>query len=257
MAAEALCQRAQGRRQIARDEQVVEGLGEHFELGFAPSLLACIVAHPSGVGCLRLAMELVAQGHEAGIQRGEAGRELVRPCHRRAIPQLRQQQCRLSQQQKIPSVILPGRQRSQHGIRRGDLVLDLEGTAVIARAAQDPAVVLRHQITFQQDGLEFRLPRRGDQRLGVGGGQHVADQETGFPQGAGAFAQPAMLDAAAMGGAGIGFGWQHLAVLAEPENAVERPTRTCLHLRDPAGHFGGAGERGRRGKGRPGEAKHA
>jgi hypothetical protein len=110
------------------------------------------------------------------------------------------------------------------------LALLLQGTAIEARATQDPAVV-----DADQKLLDEHLPERVavplvlQEGARVDAGEHVGDGVAARAQRLGLGAPLAVLHAPASLAAGEGSGWEHAAVVAEPANATEWAARRLLH----------------------------
>jgi hypothetical protein len=187
-------------------------------------------------------VQLDAQILEARVLLGQFGGQLTDGGGRGTILVDGQQANGLAQQ-RIARVRAP-LGTAEHGQQQGPglslLVPHLDRTAVETGPTEDPAVVKADQKAFQQDLAErVESGVRADVIRRFQLSQQVSDEIAPLANGQRALVPFAVLDTATMLAAGIGFGRQDAAVLAEPANAPERPARGGLHLLDPAAHLRG------------------
>ena len=245
----------EGRRRVGRVDRGRELLEARPQLGARPRR---VLPHPLGVAGFGAAVDLRPQPGEARVEVGEGGRFLPDLLHRRRLAAVRQEPGGPAQRgEAVAGPLGARRHREQQVAGPGPLVLLLHGAAVEPRAAEDPAVVDRHEVLLDEDLPELvdeAVPR--ERGLGVDPGEDVPDEIALAAQGLGLRAPLAVLDAAAPLGAGERHRRLHRAVLAEPADLRERSPLGRLHLLDPGRVGGGVGRRAPR-EGEEGAGQHA
>ena len=133
----------------------------------------------------------------------------------------------------VPDWIYPSAESAQMVEDVGLLIFLLDGAAIEHGATQDPAIVDRDQVLFDQHLVVVTGKIRfGNQRLAVGTGQQVGNAVAVVAQFPGVLAPFPVLVAATLS-AGVGLGREYTPVVAEPAQPGKRSTCRGFHIQDP------------------------